>query len=149
MNYWSTQLGGVERVDREGRPVPYNFRYDPTDISRISLFRNGDWVGDGYARELQQADGSYRHLSLAEWKTAKRLVASNEALAEGNTAEELAFVTDLKALGKRRMQEKKAAKRTLAKPSRVAAESPEEIERQTSELSLDQETERVLRFLHQ
>ena len=77
LHYWSAQLAGIERVDRTGRAVQYNFRYDPVDISRISLFRNGEWVGDGYARELQQADGSYRHISLAEWKIAKRLVLQN------------------------------------------------------------------------
>jgi hypothetical protein len=111
LNYWSAQLAGIERIDRQGHPVAYNFHYDPTDISRISLFRNGDWVGDGYARELQQADGSYRHLSLTEWKTAKDLAASNQAWAQGQGAAELALMTDLSDLGKRRAQEKKAVQR--------------------------------------
>jgi Mu transposase, C-terminal len=149
LNYWSTELGGIERIDREGRSVAYNFRYDPTDISRISLFRNGDWVGDGYARELQQADGSYRHLSLAEWKTAKRLVASNKAHAEGNTAAELTFVTDLSALGKRRAQEKKAIQQAREKPLQTSIENPGKATKQASDSSLDEETQRVLRFLHQ
>ncbi len=148
MSYWSTQLGGIERVDREGHSVPYNFRYDPTDISRISLFRNGDWVGDGYAHELQLADGSYQHLSLAEWKTAKYLITSNDARAEGNTAEELAFVTDLKALGKRRAQEKKAIQRARATSSQAIAEQPKEVWQTEEDLPLDEETRRVLRFLH-
>src|SRR3989441_4767629 len=85
LNYWSTELGGIERVDREGKAVQYNFRYDPTDISRISLFRNGEWVGDGKARELQRADGTYRCISLAEWQMAKRLVSSQESQTEGQT----------------------------------------------------------------
>jgi hypothetical protein len=148
LNYWSTQLAGIERIDRQGHPVAYHFRYDPTDISRISLFRNGDWVGDGYARELQQADGSYRHLSLTEWKTAKRLVASNEPSALGNRAEELAFMTDLSALGKRRAQEKKAVQRAQAKESQAISEQPKETGQPESELPLDEETKRVLRFLH-
>jgi hypothetical protein len=149
LHYWSAQLGGIERVDREGRSVAYNFRYDPTDISRISLFRNGDWVGDGYARELQQADGSYHHLSLAEWQTAKRLVASNEAHAVGNTAAELTFVTDLSALGKRRAQEKKAIQQAKEKPLQTPIENPGKATKQASDPSLNGETQRVLRFLHQ
>lgn len=149
LHYWSTQLGGIERVDREGHSVPYNFRYDPTDISRISLFRNGDWVGDGYARELQLADGSYRHLSLAEWNTAKRLVASNETETSGNTAAELAFVTDLSALGKRRAQEKKAIQRASSKPLPTPPQSPEKPAKPAPDSPLDEETQRVLRFLHQ
>ena len=149
LHYWSAQLGGIERIDREGHPVTYNFRYDPTDICRISLFRNGDWVGDGYACELQLADGSYQHLSLAEWKTAKRLVASNEAEASGNTAEELAFVTDLKALGKRREQEKKTIQRAREKPSQTPPQSPGNTTKPVPDSPLDEETQRVLRFLHQ
>src|SRR6266566_4823253 len=149
LHYWSTQLGGIERVDREGHSVAYNFRYDPTDISRISLFRNGDWIGDGYARELQLADGSHQHLSLAEWNTAKRLVASNEAETAGNTAAELAFVTDLKALDKRRAQEKKAAQRTREKPESPPIQSREKPMKPVPDSPLDEETQRVLRFLHQ
>jgi hypothetical protein len=36
LNYWSAELGGIERVDRDGKAIQYNFRYDPTNISRIS-----------------------------------------------------------------------------------------------------------------
>jgi hypothetical protein len=106
LNYWSAGLGGIERVDREGKAVQYNFRYDPTDISRICLFRNGAWVGDGYARELQQADGTYRRLSLTEWKMAKRLVSSLESQQIGQTPAELALVSDLQTLSKQRTHEK-------------------------------------------
>ena len=71
LHYWSAALAGIERIDRTGRAAQYQFRYDPADISRISLFRDGEWVGDGSARELQQADGTVRHISLAEWKMAR------------------------------------------------------------------------------
>jgi putative transposase len=148
LNYWSAELGGIERVDRTGCAVQYNFHYDPIDISRISVFRNGKWIGDGYARELQQADGRYLHLSLAEWKAAKRLVASQDHEHEGNTPEELALVTELKALGQRRAQEKKAAQLSRPKPPQATEESLRESAEPASEFPLDEETERVLRFLH-
>lgn len=148
LNYWSTQLGGIERVDRTGQAVQYNFCYDPTDISRISVFRNGEWVGDGNARELQQADGSYLHLSLAEWKADKRLAAECVHDNRGNTPEELALVTDLKALGQRRVQEKKAAKPCQPKLSQATEEKLTERAQPAPEIPLDEETERVLRFLH-
>ncbi len=149
LNYWSAELGGIERVDRTGRAVAYNFRYDPVDISRIALFRNGEWIGDGYARELQQADGSYLHLSLAEWKIAKRLGGSSDHENAGKTPEELALVTDLKALGHLRAQEKKTAQRTRPKPSeKLIEESPGQPTSHVPSSTLDEETERVLRFLH-
>ena len=148
LNYWSAELGGIERVDREGKAVQYNFRYDPTDISRISLFRNGEWVGDGYARELQQADGTYRQISLAEWKTTKRLVSSEEDQAEGKTPAELVLVGDLQTLSKQRTQEKKAAQRNGTKPNTQRVEEPGQTIERATDTALDAETERVLRFLH-
>jgi hypothetical protein len=148
LHYWSTELGGIERVDREGKAVQYNFRYDPADISRIALFRNGEWVGDGKARELQQADGTYRQISLAEWRTAKRLAGSETNQTEGQTPAELALVSDCHSLSKQRTQEKKAAQRNGTKPT----QSVEDVSRQGAEQppneAPDAETERVLRFLH-
>ncbi len=148
LNYWSAELGGIERVDREGKAVEYNFRYDPTDISRISLFRNGEWVGDGSARELQQADGTYRQISLDEWKTAKRLVSSEENQTEGQMPAELALVSDLQALSKQRTQEKKAAQRNGPKPRASVLQEPLQTVESSPNNAPDPETERVLRFLH-
>jgi putative transposase len=149
LNYWSTELGGIERVDRTGRAIQYNFRYDPVDISRISVFRNGEWIGDGYARELQQADGRYLLLSLAEWKAAKRLVALQNDEHKGNTPEELVLVTDLKALGHLRLQEKKAAQGSKPKLLPVIEEKRQNEDGPFPPGAEDEETQRVLRFLHQ
>ncbi len=148
LNYWSVELGGIERADREGKAVQYNFRYDPTDISRISLFRNGEWVGDASARELQQADGTYRQISLAEWKMTKRLAGSLENQTEGQTPAELALVTDLQALSQQRTQEKKAAQRNGTKPTQSVEDAPRQAAEQSPTEAPDAETERVLRFLH-
>ncbi len=148
LNYWSAELGGIERVDRSGKAVPYNFRYDPTDISRISLFRNGEWVGDGYARELQQADGSYLHIGLAEWKMAKCLASSPENQTQGQTPAELALVSDLQTLSQQRTQEKRAAQRNGTKTGALVLEAPKQTTEQAPNETPDAETERVLRFLH-
>lgn len=147
LHYWSVDLGGMERVDRTGHAVQYNFRYDPVDISRISLFRNGEWVGDGYARELLQADGSYQHIGFVEWKMAKRLAGSEEHQTEGQTPAELALVSDLQTLTKQRTQEKKAARRNSPQSRERLVES-ERTPDQAPNAALDVETERVLRFLH-
>src|SRR2546429_9081704 len=84
---------------RDGQAIGYHFRYDPADISRIALFRDGTWVGDGYAKELQLADGTYRHVSLAEWKMAKQQVARGADGTEGKTPAEFALVSDTADLG--------------------------------------------------
>jgi len=148
LHYWSAELGGIERVARSGKAVQYNFRYDPTDISRISLFRNGEWVGDGYARELQQADGTVRHIGLTEWKMAKRLAGSLENQTEGQTPAELALVSDCHSLSQQRTQEKKAAQRNGTKPRASVLEEPKHTTEQSRNEAPDAETERVLRFLY-
>ena len=148
LHYWSAQLAGIERVDRTGRVVQYNFRYDPVDISRISLFRNGEWVGDASARELQRADGTFRHISLVEWKGAKRLAGSETNQTEGQTPAELALVSDLQMLSQQRTQEKKAAQRNGTKLRTQNVEEPKQTTDQVPNEVPDAETERVLRFLH-
>jgi hypothetical protein len=148
LNYWSAELGGIERRGRDGRPVRYHFRYDPTDISRIALFRDGNWVGDGRARELQRADGTYRQVSLAEWQMAKRQVASNAREAEGKTPAELVLVTDLETLSKQRAREKRAAQRTGARPAQPSGEQQAQAAQHAPQTDTDEETQRVLRFLY-
>jgi hypothetical protein len=148
LHYWSASLAGIERIDRTGRAVEYQFRYDPADISRISLFRDGEWVGDGSARELQQADGTVRHLSLAEWKMARSEVGSHAGPVEGKTAGELALVSEVQALAKQRTAEKRAAQRTMGKRSSQASGELRQDTTPVPSEAPDAETERVLRFLH-
>src|SRR5260370_2915790 len=148
LHYWSDQLAGIERVERTGRAVQYNFRYDPVDISRISLFRNGEWVGDGNARELQQADGTFCHSSLAQWKGAKRLAGSLEHQTISQTPAELALISDCHSLSQQRTQEKKAAPPNGTNHRPNILHEPKQTTEPPPHEALDPETERVLRFLH-
>ena len=148
LNYWSAALGGIERRERDGQAIGYHFRYDPADIRRIALFRDGTWVGDGYAQELQLADGTYRHVSLAEWKMAKQQVAQGMDGTEGKTPAELVLVSDTAELGKQRTKEKKAAQRRATKHEPSAPNEPKQEPADGSREALDDETERVLRFLY-
>ncbi len=147
LHYWSAELGGLARRDHTGKSIQYQFRYTPADISRIAFFRDGIWVGDGKARELQQADGSIRKASLAEWTQAKQRVRDHDQQAEGKTPGELVLMTDLKELHERRSLEKKALKRERPEPKEVTPIAKPEATLASAEL--DEETARVLRFLHQ
>jgi putative transposase len=148
LNYWSAELGGIERRERDGQAIQYHFRYDPAAISRISLFRDGIWVGDGYAKELQLADGTYRHISLAEWKMAKRQVAQGVDGTEGKTPAEVVLVSDSTEVGKQRTKEKKATQRRASKGEASCLNVPQQEAPSPSNAAVDEETERVLRFLH-
>lgn len=71
MHYGSLSLAGLRHPDRQGRKRHFHLRYEPADVSRVAVFENGLWLGDGYARELQLADGRYEAVSLWELQIAK------------------------------------------------------------------------------
>jgi hypothetical protein len=74
LHYWDPKLAGIRSPDRQGRRRRFHLRYDPTDVSRVAVFEDGVWLGDGYARELRLPDGHYEPVSLWELKLAKDLV---------------------------------------------------------------------------
>lgn len=71
MPYSAPELNQAARIDRQGKRIRYTLRFDPDDISRIALFRDGNWVCDVSARPLRLADGSYRQVSLAQRRMAQ------------------------------------------------------------------------------
>jgi hypothetical protein len=100
MKYVSPELSRAERIGRDGRPVFYHFRYDPQDISRLALFREGRWVCDVFAKELRLADGTYRAVSLAE-----RKLAHAAARTTGSGRDWLRFVNEAEQLYRQRRRE--------------------------------------------
>jgi len=103
MQYTAPALKRAERVNRQGQPVRYHFRYDPADISRIALFKDGRWMCDVYAKPLRQPDGSYRAITLAQHKLA-RLAAR----AAGQTSRDwLRYVNENEDLYKQRRTEQR------------------------------------------
>jgi len=71
------------------------------------LFQESEWVGDLEAKELRQADGSLRSLSLWE-----RAVRRQLAVAAGEPENHwLHFVHELDMLSQQRLREQKRARR--------------------------------------
>jgi transposase InsO family protein len=73
MHYWSPELGWAAKIGKDGSPIQYDYRYDPRDISRLSIFRGGEWLCDVYAKECRLPDGSIGPLSLVERELARRI----------------------------------------------------------------------------
>jgi hypothetical protein len=102
LKYAAPELNRAERVGRDGRPVFYHFRYDPQDISRLALFRDGYWVCDVFAKALRRPDGNYRAVSLAE-----RKLAQMAARRYGESGRDwLRFVNESEHLSRQRQREK-------------------------------------------
>jgi len=76
MHYHSPDLSMLTKVDMTGQKVRYSIRYDPNDIHQISLFRDGEYFCDAFAKELRMADESYRSLSIAERDLCKEVAKS-------------------------------------------------------------------------
>ena len=105
MHYWSPEISGIKRVGTDGKPIRYSFRFETEDISHLALFRDGNWVGDVFAKELRLADGSTMSVSLSERKLAAAL-----AKKQGRTGHDwLAFVSEIDETSKQREAEKRKA----------------------------------------
>lgn len=126
LHYWSPELAGLEQVGRDGKRVEYHFRFHPSDISHLALFQHGTWVGDIYAKELRQPDGSYPVLSLAERQLA-HIIAKRQRVAPQDW---LRFIHDIDTLTRTRLAEKRRANRmvvpdTAPLPAQPAASVPD------------------------
>jgi hypothetical protein len=111
MQYTAPELKRAERVNRQGQRIRYHFRYDPADISRLALFKDGRWVCDVFARPLRLPDGSYRTISLAQHKLARQA-----ARAAGEASRDwLRYVNEQDDLYRqRRMEQRQVNQRTTS-----------------------------------
>lgn len=110
LHYWSPELTGLQRVGQDGRALHYNFSYEPADISRLALFRDGHWLMDVWAKELRLADGSTLPVSLWERKIARIL-----AQRDGKSSRDwLAYLHNIDELTQRRLAERKRVRRKQA-----------------------------------
>jgi len=105
MHYWSPALAHAQRIDLNGKKTKYGFGYDPSDISRLGIYRNGEWVGDVESKELRRPDGSVRPVSLWERKMARDM-----AQDAGRVAQDWQdFIDEVSDLSRRRQAEKRMA----------------------------------------
>ncbi|GIK40481.1 MAG: hypothetical protein BroJett011_43140 [Chloroflexota bacterium] len=118
MHYWSPDLSGVQRVGWDGQPIRYNFSYEPADISRLALFRDGRRLSVVYAKELRLADGSTRPISLWEQQLAKALAQSKDY----NTRDWLRYIHELEDLYQRRLAERKRVHRLMQRLTTASVE---------------------------
>jgi putative transposase len=113
MHYWSEALAGTPRIDHQGRKIMYRYRYDPTDLSQIAIFHEGQWVCEAYAKELRLPDGSCLPLSAWEREFSQTLARD----AGQTTKQWLAYLQEWDALSQQRLREKQRLQRQV-KPQR-------------------------------
>lgn len=113
LHYWSAELAGLRSPDRQGNRRRYHLRYNPDDVSRVAVFENGIWLGDGYARELRLADGSYESVSLWELELAKDLIRQRDQQHRLRPHSWLVHILEARELIEQRQAEQKLIRRKL------------------------------------
>src|SRR6266487_1517346 len=112
MHYWSPKLGSkIAPKAERGKPIQYEIRYDPSDISCVALFRGKLYIDDIKAKELRLSNNEYRSVSLWERELSKDLARSKGQA----TRDWVAYLNGLRELTETRTTEKKAAQRAAKK----------------------------------
>ena len=119
MHYWSSDLSHAARIGLNGRRIQYSFRYDPADISCLALFRDGTWVGDVYAKQLREPDGSVRSISLAERQLAQKMARN----AGHSSQDWLHYMREIDERNQTRRRERQVAQRQSRPHSQTLAPS--------------------------
>jgi len=83
------------------------------DVSRIAVFENGIWLGDGCARELRLADGNYESVSLWELELAKDLIRQRDPQHRLRPHSWLVHILEARELIEQRQTEQKLIRRKL------------------------------------
>jgi len=113
LHYWDVGLAGLRSRDRQGRQRRYHLRYDPEDVSQVAVFENGIWLGDGCARELRLADGSYESVSLWELELAKDLIRQRDPQHKLRPHSWLVHILEARELIEQRQTEQRLIRRKL------------------------------------
>jgi transposase InsO family protein len=113
LHYWDVGLAGLRGRDRQGCQRRYHLRYDPSDVSRVAVFENGIWLGDGCARELRLADGTYESVSLWELELAKDLIRQRDPQHRLRPHSWLVHILEARELIEQRQTEQKLIRRKL------------------------------------
>lgn len=107
MHYTSEGLGALEKFTQGGQKIKYGIRYDPADISTISICDGATYKDDLEAKELRLPDGSLKPTSEWELKMAKDLARRND----GRTEDWLSYLNDAEELAKKRKAERDRIRR--------------------------------------
>jgi hypothetical protein len=113
LHYWDAELVGLRGLDRQGRQRHFHLRYAPSDISRVAIFENGVWLGDGFANELRLPDGSYESVSLWELEIAKDLARQQSQGRMPRSPSWLLHILEARELIAQRQAEQKLIRRKV------------------------------------
>jgi hypothetical protein len=103
MHYKSDELSTAPWIDQMGQRIEYHFTYDPDNINRIAVFRDGMYLCDAYASELLLPDGTYKALSL--WEREMGMALARKAGRSGRDWQE--FIAGFSQRQQRRAAEKR------------------------------------------
>ena len=104
MHYISDKLETIPQINKHNQKIEYGIRYDPADISTITIWDEDVYTDDLEAKELRLPDGSLKRTSEWEVKMAKVLAKKND----GSREDWLSYLNDAEELEKKRKAERGA-----------------------------------------
>ena len=113
LHYRASHLSLRRGPNQQGKERHFRLRYDPTDISRLAVFEEGQWLGDAYAHELRLANGQYEKVSLWELKMAKTIAQQQHGDRPLRPASWLVHLLETRELIAQRQAEKKQIRRKV------------------------------------
>jgi transposase InsO family protein len=140
MHYTSDTLGTLDQIGKKGQKVEYGIRYDPADISTISIYHEDVWKDDLEAKELRLPDGSLKRTSQWELNMAKALAEKNDGCRE----DWLSYLNDAEELEKRRRAERDRIRRQQQRLAQQGTGEDESVEVEESVEDLPAEDDAYL-----
>ena len=107
MHYISDKLETIPQINKHNQKIEYGIRYDPADISTITIWDEDVYIDDLEAKELRLPDGSLKRTSEWEVKMAKVLAKKND----GSREDWLSYLNDAEELEKKRKAERERIRR--------------------------------------
>lgn len=140
MHYTSDTLGTLDQIGKKGQKVEYGIRYDPADISTISIYHEDVWKDDLEAKELRLPDGSLKRTSQWELNMAKALAEKNDGCRE----DWLSYLNDAEELKKKRRAERDRIRRQQQRLAQQGTGEDESVEVEESVEDLPAEDDAYL-----
>jgi putative transposase len=113
LHYWDVGLHALRSRNRQGQRRQFHLHYDPLDVSRVAVFEEGLWLGDGWARELRLPDGRFEAVSLWELELAKDVARQKERTPSPRPDSWLVHLLEARELIAQRQSEQRQIRRKV------------------------------------
>lgn len=104
LSFVNQTLCRYRKKDSSGRRPTFRIRYNPWDLSKISVFYEGRYLCDAECKQFRTESGGIRHYSIWEWNLIKELMKEKKYKNAGAIHD---LYDEFRSLGDYRLQGQK------------------------------------------